>query len=71
MRNAMQTSSTNPRARILWDLVHGLAATAVTLMRLTDAGRRQEAVTKLNALTDADLRARGLTRSDEVTRIFG
>jgi uncharacterized protein YjiS (DUF1127 family) len=40
------------------------------LVLVAEAHPRMEAVNKLNALSDADLEARGTTRSDEVRRIF-
>lgn len=41
------------------------------LVTLADASPRMQQITKLNALTDADLAAKGLTRDGEIRRIFG
>ncbi|MDZ4136311.1 MAG: hypothetical protein U1D06_12080 [Paracoccaceae bacterium] len=41
------------------------------LMALSEFGPKMAEVTRLNALSDDDLAARGLTRAGEVQRIFG
>ncbi|MFN4158279.1 MAG: hypothetical protein ACK4GO_07750 [Gemmobacter sp.] len=41
------------------------------LMSLAEHGPMMGEVRRLNALSDADLAARGLTREGEVRRIFG
>ncbi|MGO4909648.1 hypothetical protein ACEN2J_15085 [Pseudorhodobacter sp. W20_MBD10_FR17] len=40
------------------------------LLLVAEAHPRMQSVNKLNALSDAELEARGTTRSDEVRRIF-
>lgn len=41
------------------------------LVRMAEAGPRMEAVRRLNAMSDDDLEARGVTREEMVRRIFG
>lgn len=41
------------------------------LILMAETGPRMEAVRRLNAMSDADLAARGTTRHAEVQRIFG
>lgn len=40
------------------------------LVRLAESDSRIQAVNRLNAMSDADLSAKGLTRDEEVRRIF-
>ncbi|QYK40144.1 MAG: DUF1127 domain-containing protein [Paracoccaceae bacterium] len=54
----------------------GLLSRAVSgfwnfLVLLAESGPMMEQVRRLNATTDEDLAARGLTREGEVRRIFG
>lgn len=41
------------------------------LVHMAEAGPRMAAVRALNAMSDEDLEARGVTRADMVRRIFG
>lgn len=49
----------------------GIAAIVVTLSRLGDAGRMNQAMRRLNGASNSELANRGLSRSGEVNRIFG
>lgn len=48
-----------------------MRAIAQFLVRLAEARPEAQAVARLNAMTDEDLAARGLTREGEAMRIFG
>lgn len=41
------------------------------IILLAEAGPQMDAVRRLNAMSDEDLKAKGLTREGEVRRIFG
>lgn len=60
-------AQTNPIARIFASLSHKIAG-FITIT--SNASRIADDVTKLNALTDAELSALGTTRNKEVERIF-
>ncbi|MFN3972628.1 MAG: DUF1127 domain-containing protein [Gemmobacter sp.] len=67
----MTTTTTNiaaARAGLLSRIGAGLWS---VLMSLAEHGPMMAEVRRLNALSDADLAARGLTREGEVRRIFG
>ncbi|MCV2863379.1 DUF1127 domain-containing protein [Defluviimonas sp. WL0075] len=57
-----------------FDLLRAAAAPfrtfGIFLVALAEAGPRMEAIRRLNATSDEDLAARGLTRAGEVQRIF-
>ncbi len=65
---------TNPGAnlsRILSPLIATFRSLGNVLIAIAEAGPRMEAIRRLNAMSDKDLHARGLTREGEVRRIFG
>ncbi len=58
--------------RILGHALYGFAsAIGHGLVRLGEAGPRMEAIRRLNAMSDEDLAAKGVTREEMVRRIFG
>ncbi len=52
-------------------LVSGLTHIGYGLVRMAEAGPRMAAVRELNAMSDEDLAAKGVTRAEMVRRIFG
>lgn len=59
-----------PLGSLLSALAAPFRAMGQFLISLAEAGPRMDEVRRLNAMTDADLAARGLTREGEVRRIF-
>ncbi|THD85095.1 DUF1127 domain-containing protein [Aliigemmobacter aestuarii] len=47
-----------------------LSAIGAALVRMAEAGPQMDSVRRLNALTDAELAARGTNRAEMVGRIF-
>lgn len=69
-----QTNTVSPSfsaAGILRAIGAPFRAVGIFLVLLAESGPRMEQIRRLNALSDADLAARGLTREGEVRRIFG
>jgi uncharacterized protein YjiS (DUF1127 family) len=69
-----RTANTFPAIR--FDTVLKLAAAPFRaigrfLVMLAETGPRMEAIRHLNAMSDTELQAKGLTRDGEVRRIFG
>lgn len=60
-----------PLGNILSVIAAPFRAIGRFLVSLAEAGPRMDAVRQLNAMSDAELAARGLTREGEVRRIFG
>lgn len=57
-------------AGILGGVKRALSSVFDTLVMFAETGRHMDEVNKLNATSDEELAARGVTRADEVRRIF-
>ena len=71
----MERTASNFAAHRPFDLLRAITApfraVGTFLVMLAEAGPRMEAINRLNGMTDEELAAKGLTRADEVRRIFG
>ncbi|MBC9246586.1 DUF1127 domain-containing protein [Paracoccus sp. 11-3] len=56
---------------VRWGFTAPFRAIGGFLIRLAESSPRAKAVRRLNATSDAELAARGLTREGELRRIFG
>jgi len=70
MQNAQTMHQPVTFGRFVAGSVAPFAAVGRFLVRLAESGSRAEQIRRLNALSDEELAARGLTRMGEVHRIF-
>lgn len=64
------TTTTKPGFHLPTFLARPFVATFNVLVAMAEAHPRMAQINRLNALSDAELAARGTTRADEVRRIF-
>lgn len=71
MQQTNTISPSFPAAGLLRAIAAPFRAVGIFLVQLAESGPKMDQIRRLNATSDEDLAARGLTREGEVRRIFG
>ncbi|MCV2867497.1 DUF1127 domain-containing protein [Defluviimonas sp. WL0002] len=70
MERTAGLAATHRPSNLLRTIAAPFRAIGLFLVAMAEAGPRMEAIRRVNAMTDEQLAAKGLTREGEVRRIF-